>query len=222
MQKRSSRTLYAITGLSALLITYFGIAYNQQILRMLPLYVSLVIGLLQSKASRYASLLGSANSLLYTVVYASLSLYANAAYALLASFPLQLLTFFRWKKNAYKHSTKFQQLNKKQWIFLAAAFTLSFVVVNFILHKAGSAFRFWDNSSTLLSLAISVLTIFAFLEYTWFMLINGLITIGMYIAMSTNDAAQLTFLVYSCQSFICVVMQFVSVKHLYREQEEML
>ncbi len=217
--RTSSWMLYFITAISAVAITYTGYIYEQHIFRMLPLYVSLVIGLLQSKASRFAPLLGSINSLLYAAVYIGFSLYANAANAFLVSFPLQLITFIRWNKKAYKHSTQFQRLNKQQWLLLATAFGVSFVIVNFLLRSAGSTYRFWDNSSTLLSLAISILTIFAFREYTWLMLINGLITIGMYIAMSLDDPAQLTFLIYAVQSFICIIKQFFTVKHLHREQE---
>ena len=84
----------ACTGV---LITVTGVYFNQSFLRILPLYNSLVIASLQSRVNRYSNLLGSINSLLYTVVYFHYNLYASALSALLFSFPMQMITFIRFK-----------------------------------------------------------------------------------------------------------------------------
>ena len=49
-----------IMGASAVMITAAGIIFRQSPLRIFPLYVSLVISLMQSRVSRYAPLIGSA------------------------------------------------------------------------------------------------------------------------------------------------------------------
>lgn len=211
---------WILTIVCAVGIAVTGIIFRQSFFRMLPLFVSLVIGVLQSRASRYAPLIGSFNSLLYGVIYIGFGLFANAANAFFISFPVQLITFLRWKKRAYKHSTRFQALNPWQWCLLVGSLTVSFLVVNFILEAAGSSYRILDNSSTLVGLAVSVLTVFAFREYTWLMLGNGLLTIGLYVAMAWDDPAQVTYLIYALHSYICVTIQFFCVRKLYREQKE--
>ena len=87
-----------LMAVTAVLITVTGIIFRQSFIRILPLYVSLLVGLLQSRANRYASLLGGLNSILYTLVYIYLGLYASAGYALLFSFPLQIVTFILWSR----------------------------------------------------------------------------------------------------------------------------
>ena len=58
---------YSLLIVSAVLITVTGIVFRQRFLLMLPLYVSLVVGLLQSRASRFSYLLGGLNCVIYTV-----------------------------------------------------------------------------------------------------------------------------------------------------------
>ena len=82
-----------LMAVTAILITVTGILFQQSFLRILPLYVSLVVGVLQSRANRYAALLGGINSILYTLVYLYLGLYASAGYAILFSFRLFHFSF---------------------------------------------------------------------------------------------------------------------------------
>lgn len=75
-------------GITAVGITVSGIYTRQAVLNILPLYVSLVIGMLQSRVNRFASLMGSLNSVLYGVVYIYFNLYGSALSALLFSCPI--------------------------------------------------------------------------------------------------------------------------------------
>ena len=72
--------LLCMIGVTAVLITVTGILFHQSPLRILPLYISLFVGMLQAQANRYASLLGGLNSLLYMLVNIYLGLYASAGY----------------------------------------------------------------------------------------------------------------------------------------------
>ena len=207
-----------LISITAVLITWTGIVYKQDVFRIVPLYVSLVVGLLQARANRYACLIGSLNSILYAVVYFSFDLYASAAYALLASFPIQLITFLRWRKRAYKHSTEFRRLSGKQWAILGGLFVVSFAALYAITTLAGSGYRLLDNSVTLFGIVISILTMLSFREYSWLMLISGSLTIALDATMMADHPAQITYLIFACYSMICIVRQFFSVRGLYREQ----
>lgn len=82
---------------TAALITAAGLYFHQDFFRILPLYVSLFVLIFSAKVNRYAFLIGGLNSILYAAVYFAYGLYGMAVYALVFSFPIQMLSFFRWK-----------------------------------------------------------------------------------------------------------------------------
>ncbi len=205
--------------ITAAAITVTGILYRQSVLRILPLYISLIIGALQSRANRYAPLLGGFNSILYMIVYLYLGLYASAGYALLFSCPIQLITFVRWSRRKYGTSTQFRRLTAKQRILVSAAFLLSFTALFLVLRAAGSSHQLLDNLSTLLGILISFLTMFACIEYAYLMLPSGIVSIVLNLATMQEHPEQITYLIFSFYSMICVTQGFFRVCKLYKEQQ---
>lgn len=211
--------MWILMAMTFIAITATGIIFKQNWFRMIPLYVSLIIGMLQSKANRYASLMGGINSLLYAVVYWNLSLYGSAAYALLVSCPIQLITFVRWSRHAYKHSTEFRRLTARQRIWTGILTLTAFAVLYMILAAAGSGYQLLDNVSTLMGILISFLTMFAFIEYAYMGLLNGVVAIMLNLQMTLHEPAQITYLIFSIYSFICIIRAFFFIRKLYREQQ---
>lgn len=80
--------------MTAVLITVAAVYFPGNGYRILPLYVSLVVMLLQTNANRMCFLVGGINSVFYAAVYFSLGLYASSLYWLLFSCPIQIITFF--------------------------------------------------------------------------------------------------------------------------------
>lgn len=210
-----SLVLIAVTFVG---ITVTGILYGQSPLRILPLYISLVVGLLQAGANRYASLLGGINSILYTIVYFLLGLYASAWYALFFSCPIQIATFIRWSRNTYGQSTVFRKMTAKQRLLTVVLFIASFGVLYVILRALGSSYQILDITTSLLGILISILTMLAYVEYSWLMLPSGLISIILHITMMAEYPAQITYLVFSLYSMVCVTRGFFRVRKLYAEQ----
>jgi nicotinamide riboside transporter PnuC len=207
-----------LMAVTAVLITVTGIIFRQSFIRILPLYVSLLVGLLQSRANRYASLLGGLNSILYTLVYIYLGLYASAGYALLFSFPLQIVTFILWSRRKRGESTKFRRMTWKCRIFVLAGFAACFIVLRIVLKAAGSSHQLLDSLTSLTGILISVLTMFAFVEYTWLMLPSGILNIVLNFATMQSNPEQITYVFFSFYSIICVTIQFFRVRRLYAEQ----
>jgi len=215
---RLNLSRFCMIGVTAVIITVTGILFRQSVLHILPLYVSLIVGMLQSRANRYAYLLGGLNSILYMLVYLYLGLFASAAYCLLFSFPMQIATFIKWGHNRRGHSTVFRRMSGKLRILISAGFLAAFVILYFVLKATGASHQLLDNLSSLLGTLTAVLTMLAFIEYTWIMLPSGLISIALNIATMTTHPEQITYLVYSIYSFICIVQQFFRVRKLYAEQ----
>ena len=211
-----------LMGITAVLITVTGVIFRQSVIRILPLYISLVIGLLQSRANRFAPLLGGFNSILYMIVYLYLGLYASAGYALLFSCPVQLLTFVRWSKNRYQDSTQFRSMTWRQRTAVFVGSGAAVAILCLILNAAGSDYSLLDSLSSLLGILISILTMFAFVEYSWLMLPSGLINIALNLATMQAHPEQITYLIYAFYSLICVTIGFFSVRKLYAEQRNQI
>lgn len=205
---------------TAILITVTGILFRQSFIRILPLYVSLFVAVLQSRANRYASLLGGLNSILYTIVYVYLGLYASAGYAMLFSFPLQIITFILWSRKKDGESTQFRRMTPLCRLLVLLGFIASSVALGFVLKAAGSSHQLLDNLSSLMGILITVLTMFAFVEYTWLMLPSGILGIALNIATMQANPEQITYVIFSVYSMICVTIQFFCVRKLYAEQQK--
>lgn len=212
--------VFILMGCTAVLITVLGIYFHQSFLRILPLYISLIIAMLQSRVNRYASLLGSMNSLLYGAVYVYYNLYGSMFSALLFSFPIQLLTFIRWNKNKWEHSTVLRKIPLKHRLLLLVGYVISLVIMQKALPLIGSEYVFLDSATNLLGIIIYFLTMFAFVEYTFLMIINGVITIILYITMLPETPEIATYLVFSVYSFVCIVLSFFEAKKLYANQQK--
>lgn len=227
MQKKAQTKLskkdiviFILMGCTAILITAAGVYHKQSFLRILPLYVSIIIGMLQSRVNRYSNLLGSMNSLLYGAVYIYYNLYASAFSALFFSCPIQLLTFIRWNKNKWEHSTILRKLNMKQRLLLTLGYIAALGAMWIILPLIGSQYVFLDSVTNLLGIVIYFLTMFAFAEYTVLMIINGIIGIALYIQMLPDTPEIATYLIFSVYSLICITFAFFEARKLYKSQQD--
>lgn len=211
--------MLVLMACTAILITVAGIRFRQSFLRILPLYISLIVGLLQSRVNRYASLVGSLNSLLYGAVYFYYGLYGSLFSAVLFSFPIQLVTFIRWNKNKWEHSTVLRKLSFKQRLVLSVCFAAALIAMWIILPLLGSQYVFLDALTNILGIVIYFLTMFAYIEYTFLMIVNGVIGTALYISMLGDSPEMTTYLIYSVYSFICISIAFFQAKKLYCDQQ---
>lgn len=218
--------IYILMGITAVLIIVTAVRNEQdstpdwqEILQIMPLFVSIIIGMLQSKVSRFASLLGSINSIFYAVVYFLFNIYGSAFSALFFSCPIQILTFIRWNKHKRGGSTELRQMTAKQRILLSLGFIAALVTMWFVLPLLGSEYVFLDSVTTLLGIVIYFMTMFAYVEYTFLMLINGAIGIALYIQMFGKTPGIETHLIFSVYSLICVVFAFFEARKLYKNQQ---
>lgn len=212
------RPMLMLMIVTAALITATGVVFRQSLVNILPLYVSLCVGLLQSRVSRTAYLIGACNSLLYAVVYAHFKLYASAAYAVLFSCTIQFATYFRWKRRPQGQSTVFRALTKRQRLLVAALFALCWGAAWLMLSRADSGYRILDISTSLLGILISLLTMLAYIEYAPLMILSGAVNIVLFAAMLREHPAQITYLIYALYSMVCQIIALKRIMRLYREQ----
>ena len=212
------RPMLILMLVTAALITATGVTFGQTFINILPLYVSLCVGLLQSRVSRTAYLIGAFNSLLYAVVYAHFKLYASAAYAVLFSSTIQFATYFRWKSRPQGQSTLFRAMTNRQRLLVAGLFALCWGAAWLILSRADSGYRILDISTSLLGILISLLTMLAYIEYAPLMILSGTVNIVLFAAMLRDHPAQITYLIYALYSMVCQIGSLKRVLRLYKEQ----
>ena len=212
------RPMLILMLVTAALITATGVTFGQTFINILPLYVSLCVGLLQSRVSRTAYLIGAFNSLLYAVVYAHFKLYASAAYAVLFSSTIQFATYLRWKSRPQGQSTLFRAMTNRQRLLVAGLFALCWGAAWLILSRADSGYRILDISTSLLGILISLLTMLAYIEYAPLMILSGTVNIVLFAAMLRDHPAQITYLIYALYSMVCQIGALKRVLRLYKEQ----
>jgi len=217
---RKNTVLAALILISGLSITVTGFLFNQDFFRILPLYISLIIALMQSNVNRYALLLGGINSILYAFVYIYYSLYASALYAAFISFPIQIVTFIRWNKQRWKSSTLLRKMSWKLRSITAFSFAAVWSGMYILLTLTDSKYVLFDTSVSLFGILISILTMFSYIEYTYLMLPSCLISIGMYLVMMQENPEQITYLIFSIYCFVCQCIAFRNARQIYAEQKK--
>lgn len=206
-------------GVTFVLLTVTGVTFHQPLVRILPLYISLVVMLLFARVSRYSYLLGACNSLLYGYVYYCFGLYAQVFYAVLISSPIQFVSFFLWGKRPWGQSTILKRLSVKQRGKVIVLFVAVWFAVMAVLNALGSNYQMLDTSITLLGILSSILTMLAYVEYAYLVLPSSILNIILYALMLLEDPAQSTYLVYNVYCLICQIMSLQRVRKLYRLQQ---
>lgn len=209
----------AFMAITAVLITAAGIYFRQSFVRMLPLYISLYINILQSDVNRFAFLLASFNAVLYAWVYYYYGLYASAVYALFLSCPMQLVTFINWSRKSYEQSTQFRTLTKQQILLIVLGYAVSFLILYYVLSLLGSNYMLFDNAVTLFGVLLSLMMMFRFRECAFLMIPNAILRLGLYIAMVPASPEQLTYVIYAVYLLVCAVLMWKKTRTIYAQQQ---
>lgn len=216
MEGRRKRISILVTGI---LIIISAIFCRMNMFYVLPIVISLFVMAYQSEANRYAVLAGSLNSLVYTAVFISFGIYGSAIQAALISFPIQLITFFKWKKRAYKHTVMFKKMSNPARFILFGFLTAIWIVLSVIFVKMDYQYGVLDSAVTLLGFIGPFLTMLAYVEYTYLSLFSAAFSILLNIQMVANDYTKIPYLIYGIYSAVCMVIAFFNVKKYYKEQQ---
>ena len=205
--------------LTAIGMTATYIVFPSPFYLVLPLYISLFVNLLISKANRYCFLIGGLNSILYAITYISLGIYMSAFYAFFFSFTLQICTFFTWKKRSYKNSTTFRKMSPRLIALVSLSFVLVYFSAYFVMTLLGSSFVLLDTFTSLLGILVTVMHLFSFREAPFVQTFSTLIGFALQIALVMEDPSRWPVLISHIHSAICVWRSIPAVWRLYKEQQ---
>lgn len=214
--KTYKKIIIILTGLA---ILASGIYFKQEFFLMIPLFVSLFVMSFQSEANRIGSLIGAINAVIYTVAYLYMGVYVSAASSFFMSVPLQLATFFNWKKNAYKKTVIFKKMSVKMRIISLVALFVLWGISAGVLTFFNYEYAIFDTVTFLLGLAVSILTMLAYIEYTYLWIISAVTGLIVNIQMVINNPKEITYLIYGVYALYCVIVAFINVQKFYKEQQ---
>lgn len=215
--KLSKKIIIVITGIAILAA---GIICKQEFFLMIPLFVSLFVMSFQSEAHRLGALAGAINSVIYTAAYVYMGVYASAASSMLFSFPIQLGTFFNWKKKAYKHTVIFRKMTAKQRVLFVGGLLAAWVALAAVFTYLKYEYAVLDSITFLFGFVIPILTMLAYIEYTYLWIIQAVIGLLLNVQMVMNDYKQTTYLIYGVYALYCVICAFINVRKFYTEQQK--
>ena len=214
-KNRWTLLLMLVTGAS---MTVAGVAFHQDPIRMAPLYVSLVISLMHTRAIRYAHLMGSINVIAYGFVNLYYGLFGGAMSCFFFSCPLQFITFLRWHKNRDGSSTKFRKLTPLGRVLAAATFLSAWGVTMLVLRLMGSSYSIWDSVVTVFDILVAALTLLAFIEHAPLRMLSCILNVGLAIAVLLNEPDYAPYLIYNFYALICVTIGAFSTMSIYKKQ----
>ena len=82
-------------------------------------------------------------------------------------------------------------------------------------------YALFDSLLFLFGFIIPILTMLAYIEYTYLWIIQGVVGLFLNVQMAMNDISQITYLIYGVYALYCVILAFINVHKFYKEQAEL-
>ena len=209
---------YLLLILMAALITVTSTVNKQSFLQTLPTLISLVVQLLLVTADRRAFLLGGLNAILYAVSYSVDGVYFSAISALLISSPIQLFSFFHWKKNSEGKTVHLTLLGARWLAGTVLLILLGWAGVYFGLARffADATLPLLDTLIFTLGIAVTLLSAFRFVESQYISLVSCMLTLALWCIISAQSPASLNYVIISVYNLYRVIQATVHWTAQYR------
>ena len=207
----------AMTGICILIC---AIVFQQMFIKVLPLFFSLLIMLLNSRANRIGFILRAINSCIYIVGYLMEGVYGTVA-STVFGIVIMLITYFRWKGNAYGKATVFRRFSVRGRLLLVLILCVAWATTSFILWKMGGTATVMDGLTMVLGFAVNMLNIVAYVEAPFLNIISGLCQTALWvqIVFVNGNYAATTYLVYMIYCTYMIARTFYRWISLYKEQQ---
>ncbi len=211
---------YVPMAITAIGILVCAIVFEQMFIKVLPLFFSLIIMLLNAKANRIGFLLGALNSCIYIIGYFMEGVYGTMT-STLFGIAMALIAYFRWKKDAYGKATVFRSFSGKQRILLSGLLVLAWAICAFVLWKMDGTAVVTDGLALVLGVVVPILNIVAYIESPALNLVSIATQLFLWVQVVFIDGkmANLTYLIYMAYALYMTVRTFFRWLSLYKEQQ---
>ena len=186
------------------------------IFKTTPTLVTLAVQLLLIAANRYGFLLGGTNSILYAIVYFIEGVPFSGFFALLVSAPIQIYSFFEWKKNSKGSKVSLRTLSTKWRIIVGVSILALWAVCYFWLSRyMRMTIPLCDTVIFTLGTVVTVLAAIRFIESQYLSFISSLVSLVMWIILTVRDPSNINYAIISIYNAYCVGQTAVNWTVLY-------
>lgn len=210
-------------GACAIAILACAFMFEQKWYKVLPTLNTLVILLLGARVDRRAFLLGGLNAAFYGIGYFTEGLYFSVINCVLVSMPLQLFSFFNWKKHADGNSTKLRKLNLYGEMIVIASTALGCLLCYWLLlpfFGGGQQQAALDIFLFVLGIVIPVLQALRYVEAPYYNLVSAVMNLIMWILICTENIANLNYLIIATYSLFRVVQSVINWTKQYQKSKK--
>lgn len=192
-------------ALTAVLIVVFAVWREQPFLKTLPTLITLAVQILNAHADRRTFLLGAANALLYGLSFYSEGIYFSMINAVCISAPMQIYSFFNWRRHSHGNRPELKLLGVKR-VFLVIALILAGWGFCLLLpfFRSGS-FPAVDALSFAVGIAVTLLVARRYVDSQFFGTANTVISLVLWILLAIKDPANLNYVVISAYNLFRAV-----------------
>ena len=212
---------YYVPLFSALtLIIVLGILTKQSFIKMLPAIVSLGVGMLTARVNRMAFLIGACNCVIYSIGYFQEGLYGSMASALLYSMPLQVVSYFTWRKNKYGSARIIKAFGPLGRIITALTLVSASLLTSLILsHINGSNQNLLDGAVFVLGLFATVYIMLGYIEGIAINVLSTTVSVTMWVAIVVSGkTANVTYAVLNFYNLYMIILSLINWIKLYKKQ----
>lgn len=200
-------------GVCAVAILTCAFVFGQKWYKVLPTLNTLVILLLSARVDRRSFLIGGLNAAFYGIGFWTEGLYFSVINCLLVSMPLQLFSFFNWKKHADGNSTKLRSLGWKGEIVVISSTAVGCLLCHWLLLPFFSSSQqqaTLDIFLFVVGLVITVLSMLRYVETPYYNVVSATANLVMWSLICTKNIADLNYLIMASYSLFRVVQSVIT------------
>lgn len=211
---------YLPLGGAFILIVTLGIITKQSFIKLLPALVTLGVNLMVARVNRAAFLIGATNCILYSIGYFQEGLYGSAGSALLYSLPLQLVSYFTWRKNKYGSARVIKTLGAVGRTVTAVSLVGMSLGAAFVLTKISSSSQpMLDGAVFVLGLFATVYIMLGYIEGVVVNVISVTVSVTMWLTIVLSGKTEnITYVVLNLYNLYMIILSLVNWIRLYKKQ----
>ena len=210
-------------GICAVAILACAFVFGQKWYKVLPTLNTLIILLLSARVDRRSFLIGGLNAAFYGIGFWTEGLYFSVINCLLVSMPLQLFSFFSWKKHADGNSTKLRSLGWKGEIMVISSTVIGCQLCYWLLlpfFSGGQQQAALDIFLFVIGLVITVLSLLRYVETPYYNLISSTANLIMWALICSKNVANLNYLIMAAYSLFRVSQSVISWTKQYQRSKK--
>ena len=209
-------------GICAVAILVCAFLFKQKWYKVLPTLNTLVILLLSARVDRRSFLIGGLNAAFYGIGFFSEGLYFSVINCLLVSMPLQLFSFFNWKKHADGNSTKLRTLGWRGEAVVISSTVVGCQLCYWLLlpfFGGGQQQAALDIFLFVIGLVITVLALLRYVETPYYNLISSTASLIMWALICIENIADLNYLIMAAYSLFRVSQSAITWTKQYQKSK---